>query len=213
MDYWSSYEDDRLTDLVFDTNLSIREMAQDLGRTELEVTKEIRSLGLSWVRRSKGHVSRGQAALTYIMRKLLPGEKIVTEEHIGERLRLDVYCPKYKLAAEYHGRQHFFYTEHFHGDKQGFYDSQARDERKAELCRELGIVLVVFRYDDQLTEDCVYERLLDGLRSSPPATKEVKQGSFKSQAVYEDYMNRQRAFRRQQYEKMKAYKKGRSSGG
>lgn len=214
MEYWSAYEDDRLTDLVFDSNLSTREMAMELGRTELEVKKQIRTLGLSWVRRSKGRVSRGQAALTYIMRKLLPGEKVVSEEHIGDRLRLDVYCPKYKLAAEYHGRQHFFYTEHFHGDKYGFYESQARDARKEELCRQLGITLVVFRYDDHLSEDSVYERLLDALRSAPAAEDEVKsQGALKNQPIYQDYLNRQRAYRREQYQRMKAYKKGRSSGG
>lgn len=212
MEYFSTYEDDRLTDLVFDSNLSIREMAMDLGRTELEVTKEIRNLGLSWVRRRKGHISRGQAALTQIMNKLLPGETIETEYHIGERLRLDVYCPRYELAAEYHGRQHFFYTEFFHGDKEGFYASQERDERKQELCKELGISLVIFRYDDTLTEDAVYERLLDCLRNAPTAEREIKQGSFKGQPVYEEYMNRQRAYRKEQYKRMKKYKKERYSG-
>src|SRR4051794_4516019 len=103
MKIWDEFEDAILTDLVFDSNLSAREIAKDLDATELEIKKRIRDLGLSWVRRKNGHLSRGQGALTTIMRKLLPNEKIVTEEPIGERLRLDVYCPSYKLAAEYHG--------------------------------------------------------------------------------------------------------------
>src|SRR3990167_1958624 len=134
---WSDYEDSLLTDYIFDSNLSPREIAKEFGTTEIAVRKHIRELGLSWVRRRKGHASRGQAALTSIIQKLLPGETITAEEHIGERLKLDVYCAKYKLAAEYHGRQHFSYVEHFHGDIEGFRASQRRDERKIELCKDL----------------------------------------------------------------------------
>src|SRR4051812_28977044 len=100
--FWDEYNDTLLVDYVFDSNLSTREIARELECAELEVKRRIRELGLSWVRRSKGHISRGQAALTSILAKLLPNEKIVTEEPIGERLRLDVYCPSYKIAAEYH---------------------------------------------------------------------------------------------------------------
>ena len=202
---FTEYEDDRLTDMVFDSNLSTFEMAQELGRTELEVTKEIRNLGLSWVRRKKGHVSRGQGALTAIMQKLLPGEEIRSEEPIGNRLRLDVYCPRYELAAEYHGRQHFFYTEHFHGDKQGFYESQRRDEQKEQMCKDLGIALVVFRYNDTLTEDVVFERMLDALRSTP-IVEEEKIPTYKGNPFYESHKARQREYRKEQYRKMKSLK-------
>lgn len=204
---WTEYEQDRLTDLVFSSNLSTLEIARELDRTELEVTKEIRNLGLSWVRRKKGHVSRGQGALTAIMQKLLPGEEIRTEEPIGDRLRLDVYCPRYDLAAEYHGRQHFFYTEHFHGDIQGFYESQARDEKKIEICRDLGIALVIFRYNDTLSEDVVYERMLDALRSTPIVEKDKdKVPTYKGNPFYEASKIRQREYRKQQYQKMKSLK-------
>lgn len=205
MRYWDEYDDSLLADFIFDSNLSTREIAKELDREELEVTKRIRELGLSWVRRNKGHhASRGAAALISIIRKLLPGETVVTEEHIGERLMLDVYCPKYKLAAEYHGRQHFYYTEHFHGNKDGFRESQRRDERKEELCRDLGIALVIFRYNDVLTEDAVYQRMLDALRSTP-AVEEVKsEGKWKNDPMYESWKNRQREYRRDAYRKMKA---------
>lgn len=205
MRYWDEYDDGLLTDLVFDSNLSVREIARELDREELDITKRIRHLGLSWVRRNKAqHASRGAAALVATIRKLIPGETVVTEEHIGERLMLDVYCPKYKLAAEYHGRQHFYYTEHFHGNKEGFRDSQRRDARKEELCRDLGIALVIFRYNDVLTEDAVFERMLDALRSTP-ALEEVKsEGKWKNDPMYESYKNRQREWRREQYKRMKA---------
>lgn len=203
MQTWTEYEIDCLTDLLFDSNLSHMEMARELDRTEVEITRQIRELGLSWVRRSKGHISRGQGALTTIMSKLLPGEKVVSEHPIGERLRLDVYCDRYKLAAEYHGRQHFFYTQHFHGDKYGFEESQRRDERKIEICKDLGIALVIFRYNDTLTEDVVYNRMLDALRSTP-LVKEEKIPTYKGEPFYEARAARQREYRREQYKKMKA---------
>lgn len=199
---FSEYECDRLTDMVFETNLSTHEIAQDLGRTELEVKKEIKNLGLGWVRRKKGHISRGQAALTAIMSDLLPGEDIQTEAPIGDRLRLDVYCPSYELAAEYHGRQHFFYTKHFHGDKEGFIASQERDERKIELCRDLGIALVVFRYSDDMSRDSVYNRMLDALRNTPMIHEE-KESRYKGNPYYEAQKIRQREYRKEQYRKMK----------
>lgn len=204
---FSEYEDDLLTDYLFETNLSIFEIARELGKTELEITREIRNLGLSWVRRKKGHVSRGQSALMAIMQKLLPGEEIRAEEPIGDRLRLDIYCPKYQLAAEYHGRQHFFYVQHFHGDKQGFYESQARDEKKEKLCKDLGIALVIFRYNDTLTEDVVFNRMMDAFRSTP-IVKEEKVPTYKGNPFYEAHKNRQREYRREQYRKMKS-KRGR----
>lgn len=206
---WSEYEEALLADYLFDSNLSAREIANILGTSELDVKRKTRELGLSWVRRRNGYASRGQAALTGIMKKLLPGERINVEEPIGERLRLDVYCPKYKLAAEYHGRQHFYYVEHFHGNMEGFRESRARDIRKADLCQELGIALVVFRYNDDLSEDVVYERLLEGLRGTEykDESKTVYKRSLKDHPQYDAHMQRQREYRREAYRRMK--KRGR----
>lgn len=206
---WSEYECDRLTDLVFDSSYSTQEIARELDRTELEVVKQIRELGLGWVKKKKRNgVSRGQTALTDIMRKLIPGQKIENEYVIGERLRLDVYCPAYKLAAEYHGRQHFYYVPHFHGTKDGFYESQARDERKIELCREQGIELVTFRFNDSLTEDAVYDRLLFALRNSKalPAKDltDNRVPKYRGNPFYEEQKEKRRQYRKEQYKRSKA---------
>lgn len=202
MKLWDEFEDAILVDFIFDSNLSTREIARELEATELEIKQRVRQLGLSWVRRNNGHISRGQAALTTAMRKLLPNETIVAEEPIGERLRLDVYCPSYKLAAEYHGRQHFCFVEHFHYDKEGFLEAQRRDQRKLEICGDLGIMLVVFRYNDNLSQEAVFERLLDGIRQAPPLEKPAKT-SMKGEPFYETWKQRQREYRKLAYRKMK----------
>lgn len=205
MDFiWGDYEDGVVTDYVFDTNLSTREIAVEMAATDIEIKQRIRELGLSWVRRRNGHMSRGQAALTQIMRKLLPGEKVVTEEPVGERLLLDVYCPGFKLAAEYHGRQHFLYVEYFHKDKQGFLDSQKRDERKQELCDQLGITLVVFRYNDVLDEDMVFDRLVAALREPP------RSGQAAPPTNIEIWKQKQKDYRKQAYRDAKRMKQNRN---
>lgn len=161
-----------LIDLLLESSLSLPEIGKELGLSVKDLNKKINSLGLSWIKEQKKKSSRGQAALTAVMKKLLPGEKIVNEHHLGERLRLDVYCPSYKLAAEYHGRQHFYYTERFFDSKYEFEEAVKRDQRKMELCKEQGIALVVFRYNDLLTEESVYSRLLEAIRSNEWIQKE-----------------------------------------
>ena len=89
-----------LIDLLLETSLSISAIARELDVSVNEVNKKINQLGLSWLKESRKKMSRGQTALTQIMQKILPGEEILNEYHIDDRLRFDVYCPSYKLAAE-----------------------------------------------------------------------------------------------------------------
>lgn len=159
-------DDSQLVELLFETNLSVRQIAESLNWTQQETAKRIKQLGLEWVRRNDRKLSRGHAALTTIVRKLLPGVEVINEYHIGERLMLDIYCPKYNLALEFHGRQHFFYSNLFHKDYDDFLAGQRRDERKAELCAKKGITLVAFCYNEKLTEDDVFNRILHAIRSS-----------------------------------------------
>lgn len=198
-------DDQAIVEMLFSSNLTYKEMAESLLLTEKEVAERVKRLGLSWVRKKNGLASRGQATLTHMMQKLLPGEKIISEYPIGERLRLDVYCPRYNLGAEFHGRQHFQYVQFFHQDIEGFKDHQERDDRKIELCEELGISLVVFRYDDLLTENVIFDRLLEAI-SNAPAPKEKERKSVVGTPYYEAMKHRQQEYRKQAYRKMKSEK-------
>lgn len=199
-----------LKDLLFESNLSIQHIADELDLSVYKVNQRIKQLGLGWVRRNNRKLSRGHAALTQIMQKLLVGEKVINEHHIGERLMLDIYCDSYKLAAEYHGRQHFEYSNLFHKDRQDFLDGQARDERKVELCKEQGIALIVFRYNDELTEEAVYDRMMEAIRKTP--YKARKKTAYKlspnSKAYYESAKIRQQQYRKQKYQELKKRRNG-----
>lgn len=108
--------------------------------------------------------SKDQQLITEYLKDIgLPNTDFVFEYHLGESLRYDIYMPAYRVAIEYHGRQHFEYVDHFHKSKEGFLDAIQRDFRKAELSREHGVNLVVFTYKDKITKELVYERVMDAM--------------------------------------------------
>ena len=192
-----------LIDLLFDSNLSISEIAKELEITPSELNKKINSLGLNWLKTSRRKMSRGQTALTLLLKKLIPGEKIVNEYHIGDKLRLDIYCPAYKLAIEFHGRQHFFYTGRFFESKYEFEEAQKRDIKKAEWCKENGITLVVFRYNDSLNESDVCDRLLEAIRDSDRFESKSSKKSIASNSYYQAMKKQNSEYKKSLYRKYK----------
>lgn len=208
-DNWEEELDDTeyMVDLLFETSLSVSQIAKEIGWPVYKVNQRINQLGLSWLKESRKKVSRGQTALTNIMKKLLPSEKIVNEFYLDDKLRLDVYCPSYKLAAEYHGRQHFFYTSKFYESKYEFEEAKKRDEKKVQLCKERGIALIVIRYNDDLTEDSVYNRMLDAIREAPFVKEKKEKNKIYSSDFYLESKKRLSEQRKKNYRAMKDRKK------
>lgn len=194
---------DFLVDLLFDTNLTVSEIAKELNVDINIVNKKINSLGLSWLKTSRRKMSRGQTALTELLRKLIPGEEIINEYHIGDKLKLDIFCPKYKLAIEFHGRQHFFYTGRFHQSKYDFEESKKRDEKKVNWCKDNGIILVVFRYNDSLNENDVCLRLLEAIRDAPDLPEVKDKKSVASSAYYQMMKKKNSEYKKKLYKKYK----------
>jgi len=204
-DFWDI--DFEIKDLLFSTDQSVSEIAKTLELPLTEVKQRIKDLGLEWVRSSR-KLSKGHAALTEIFKRLIPGEEVINEFHVGERLMLDIYVPKYKLGAEYHGRQHFYYSSFFHKDKEDFLAGQARDERKLELCKEQGIALVVFRFNDHLSEDAVYSRIIDAINNTPHIEKQSVKYNLRNNHFYEKMKQSQREYRKRKYREMKKKRNG-----
>ena len=198
---------DFLKDLLLETSLSISEIAKELGWTIPQVNKKINSIGLTWLKDSRKKMSRGQTALTAAMQKLLPGEKIINEYHIGDKLKLDVYCPKYEIAAEFHGRQHYYYTSRFFESKYDFEEAIKRDEKKEQWCVDNGVALIVFRYNDSLTEQSVFDRLLEAIRSNPYKPKEKKKNTATSSEAYRSIKKKNTEYKKKIYRSIKEKKK------
>lgn len=211
------HDDYVLADLLLDTNRSMHEIAELLEISQTELQNRIKIAELEWIRRTDRKVSRGQSALTDILKKLLPREKIVNEYQLGDRLRLDIYCPNYKLAIEYHGRQHFMQIGMFHPTYDDFVRAQQRDIAKVNKCKDLGITLVVFRYDDDLSEEAVYNRILQAIRQHSdiehPAPKTKKRWSMKDHPFYDEIKEKrkvqERTVRRRIRQEQKAREKQR----
>lgn len=63
-------------------------------------------------------------------------------QETGQNLEYDIYIPKYLLAIEYHGDQHFGPTQRYQGDR-AFVERHRRDLLKMELSKENSIRLAV----------------------------------------------------------------------
>lgn len=142
------------------------------------------------------NVSVGQTLLTEYLHELFEPKEFEYEHHVGDRLRLDIFMPAYDIGIEYHGIQHFEFSKHLHGTRQGFLKAIQRDFHKVEACKELGITLVVFSCKDELTKDLVYDRMKHALENPIP-----KQGDHRT---YEEKMrDRAREYRREKYRESK----------
>jgi hypothetical protein len=64
----------------------------------------------------------------------------------GRNLELDCYNADLRIALEYHGAQHYYFTPYFHITEAGFHAQQQRDLLKRQLCREHGILLIEVPY-------------------------------------------------------------------
>lgn len=88
-----------------------------------------------------------------VLKDLFPMQKILEEVPLPGtgKLFADFYLPQLKLMVEAHGRQHFEYIHHFHGDYIGFIHSRKRDCKKQAWCDLNKISLAICSYSE--TED------------------------------------------------------------
>ena len=78
-------------------------------------------------------------------------------------LKVDGYAEIYlsgnviRLIFEAHGKQHRFFSEIFHKSPKDFENQKKRDEYLRNICRDAGIILIEFWYDDDISH---YKNLL-----------------------------------------------------
>lgn len=76
----------------------------------------------------------------------LPGSKRLGRSSL---LYADFFIPSLMLIIEVHGKQHYEYCQHFHGDKMGFVKAKRRDSDKAEWCEINDFSLIVLPYNER----------------------------------------------------------------
>lgn len=94
---------------------------------------------------------KSQSNLYNKLKEQFPKENIIFEagrdiiNWIGLQ-RFDIYFPKYNIAVEYNGEQHYIPIEYF-GGKLGLTNTQKRDELKRKKCKENNCTLFEIKYD------------------------------------------------------------------
>jgi hypothetical protein len=90
--------------------------------------------------------------LASLLREVFPDKELQRNRRPPwlDGLELDIFFPELNLAFEYNGEQHYRPVDFF-GGQAAFVDLTKRDRRKAELCQQNGVKLVVVSYTDTLT--------------------------------------------------------------
>jgi hypothetical protein len=78
----------------------------------------------------------------------------IKNPNTGKNLELDCYNEFLKLAVEYHGVNHYKFIPFFHKTLEKFYESQERDEYKMQMCKKLGIDLLIVPYNTKHDQIC-----------------------------------------------------------
>lgn len=130
-----------------------RQLEKEITRLRRKVTKVIENLtreefgfkkiGEQWV---------SETLLYQLVTELYPSQQVIRNIRPDwlENLELDIYLPELKLAFEYQGQQHYKPVKAWGGDK-AFKALKQRDARKKELCQQLGIRLVEFKFSEYLS--------------------------------------------------------------
>jgi very-short-patch-repair endonuclease len=166
-------------------------------------------------------MSRASQKLHTLLRQLFPTHKIVEEYTFTNGLRLDFYIPDLNVAFEMDGEQHFEYIDHFHKTKSEYYISQNRDEQKDYICEQLGINLIRFRYDDELTIEAIQKVYFpgsgivteNGARYKKVPAKQLQKEAaknareqYKQSEAYEERKEKARQYRKKRYRQFKKSK-------
>lgn len=106
--------------------------------------------------------SAKEIKLKEILEAIFPNEEIIFQAHINwlKYQSFDFYFPKYKLAIEYQGKQHFMPIQYF-GGKKTFNETRERDIRKYEISQENKCTILYFSFDKCDTGDFPYQVLMD----------------------------------------------------
>lgn len=104
------------------------------------------------------HMSKTESYVFSILDKTLPQSGYIDQGFYsflvspkGTLLQLDRYYPRWNLAFEVQGKQHYKYSEHYHKSEANFKYLQECDELKRKICKEKGITLIEVPYYRKLT--------------------------------------------------------------
>lgn len=77
---------------------------------------------------------------------------------------LDVFIPSLNIGIEYQGEQHYKPIDYF-GGEQAFDDLVRRDIQKQKLCKENGVTLIIWKYDEAVSKALLDKKIQQVVRT------------------------------------------------
>jgi very-short-patch-repair endonuclease len=127
---------------------------------------------ITWANFQQGHrcpycLHKSEHKLGQILEQICPG-RIKKQGNLGflGRQRVDYYIEQEKIAIEYDGIQHHkpiigaFGAKTEEEAQEQLRETQERDQRKEQLCKENGWRLIRIRYDEPLTMENVRSKIV-----------------------------------------------------
>ena len=113
-----------------------------------------------------------QRWLAILIQELFTPAEVIEDAIIPSGIEVDIWVPKYSLAIEYHGHQHFIDSPHY-GPLELY---QIRDETKIQLCKENNIKLLVIPFWWDNKKDSLHKTIFNEFPSiiDPPKNENVK---------------------------------------
>jgi len=73
-------------------------------------------------------------------------------------LELDIFIQEPRIGIEYQGIQHYEPVKHW-GGEEALKKNKERDRRKRQICQHVGIKLIYFKYDEDLSKELIESKL------------------------------------------------------
>lgn len=139
----------------------IDEMMNPVFRQDNKIRSYIENeLRLKYGLKEIGDFWSSETKLYEIIKEIFPDDKIERHFRLSylKGLELDIFIEKLKIGIEYQGKQHFEPVDFFGGIK-SHEKLKKRDETKQKLCDSLGVSLIYFTHDEEITLELVKKKL------------------------------------------------------
>ena len=137
------------------------ELEKEYGKQQRKIWNVIENE----VREKFGHKKIGEAwtsetILYYIVETLFPEYTVLRHYRPDflEGLELDIFIKELNIGIEYQGIQHYKPVKHW-GGKEALKKVQERDKKKKQICERLGVNLIYFKHNEELSNDFVFNRI------------------------------------------------------
>jgi len=107
-----------------------------------------------------GEAWTSETILYYIIQSLFPNKTILRHyrPEFLKGLELDIFIEELNIAVEYQGIQHYQPVKHW-GGQETFEKLKERDNKKKTTCSSLGIPIIYFNYNEELSNNYVLSKI------------------------------------------------------